>query len=368
MSCRCYIYLISICYKDEALLGPVVIQGVRSPHVMRVATSIWSLYATRMKHWWGQWWYRRWGLPMSCGCYIYLVSIHYKDEALVGPVVIQEVRFPHVMQVLHLSDLYTLQAWSIGGASSDTGGEVSSCHAGATSIWISIRFKDGALVGPVVIQEVRSPHVMQVLYLSGLYMLQGWSIGGASSDTGGEVSSCHAGGFIHLVSICYKDEALVGPVVIQQVRSPHVLRVLHPSDFYTLQGWSISGSSSDTGGEVSSCHAGATSIWSLYATRMKHWWGQLWYRRWGLLMSCRCYIYLISIRYKDGALVRPVVIQEVRFPHVMQVLHLSGFYTLQGWSIGVASRDTGGEVSSCHAGATSIWSLYASRMKHWWGQ
>ena len=178
------------------------------------------------------------------------------------------------MQVLHLSGLYMLQGWSIGGASSDTGGEVSSYHAGGYIHLVSIRYKDEALVGPVVIQEVRSPHVLRVLHPSGFYTLQGWSIGGASSDTGGEVSSCHAGGYIHLVSIRYKDEALVGPVVIQEVRSPHVLRVLHPSGFYTLQGWSIGGASSDTGGEVSSCHAGATSIWSLYATRMKHWWGQ----------------------------------------------------------------------------------------------
>ena len=72
----------------------------------------------------------------------------------------------------------------------------------------------------------------------------------------------------------HKIEALVGPVVIQEVRSPHVMRVLHLSDLYTLQGWSIGGASSDTGGEVSSCHADAISIWSLYATRMEHWWGQ----------------------------------------------------------------------------------------------
>ena len=143
---------------------------------------------------------------------------------------------------------------------------------------------------------------------------------------------------------------------------------LYPSGLYTLQGWSIGGASSDTGGEVSPCLAGATSIWFLYATRMKHWWGQWWYRRWGLLMSCRCYIHLVSIRYKDEALVGPVVIQEVRSPHVMQVLHLSCLYMLQGWSIGGASSDTGGEVSSYHAGAISIWSLYATRMKHWWGQ
>ena len=225
-----------------------------------------------------------------------------------------------------------------------------------------------ALVGPVVIQEVRSPHVIRVLHPSGLYMLQGWSIGGASCDTGGEVSPCHAGCYIHLVSICYKDGALVGPVVIQEVRSPHVIRVLHPSGLYMLQGWSIGGTRSDTGGEVSPCHAGATSIWSLYATRMKHWWGQWWYRRWGFLMSCGCYIYLISIRYKDGALVGPVVIQEVRSPHVIRVLHPSGLYMLQGWSIGGASCDTGGEISPCHAGAISIWSLYATRMEHWWGQ
>ena len=174
--------------------------------------------------------------------------------------------------------------------------------------------------------------------------------------------------YIHLVSIHYKNEAFVGPVVIQEVRSPHVMQVLHPSGLYMLQGWSIGGASSGPGGEVSSCHAGATSIWSLYATRMKHWWDQKWHRRWGLLMSCRCYIHLVSICNKDEALVGPEVIQEVRFPHVMQVLHLSDLYTLQGWSIGGASSDTGGEVSSCHAGAISIWSLYASRMKHWWGQ
>ena len=174
--------------------------------------------------------------------------------------------------------------------------------------------------------------------------------------------------YIHLVSIRYKDEALVGPVVIQEVRSPHVMQVLHPSGLYTLQGWSIGGASGDTGGEVSSCHAGATSIWSLYATRMKHWWGQLWYRRWGLPMSCRCYIHLVSIRYKDEALVGPVVIQEVRSPHIMRVLHPSGLYMLQGWSIGGASSDTGGEVTSCLAGATTIWFLYATRMKHWWVQ
>ena len=236
---------------------------------------------------------------MSCGCYIHLVSIRYKDKALVGPVVIQEVRSPHVMQVLHLSGLNMLQGWSIVGASSDTGGEVSSCHAGGYIYLISIRYKDGALVRQIVIQEVRSPHVLRVPHLSDFYTLQGWIIGGASSDTGGEVSSCHAGATSIWSLYSYKHEALVGPVVIQGVRSPHVMQVLHLSDLYTLQGWSIGGASSDTGGEVSSCHAG-------------------------------CFIHLVSIRYKDEALVGPVVIQEVRFPHVMQVLHPSGLYTLQG--------------------------------------
>ena len=211
---------------------------------------------------------------MSCRCYIHLVSIRYKDGALVRPVVIQEVRFPHVMQVLHLSGLYTLQEMK---------------H------WCDQKWHRR----------------------SGLLM------------------SCRC--YIHLVSIRNKDEALVGPEVIQQMRFPHVMQVLHLSDLYTLQVWSIGGASSDTGGEVSSCHAGAISIWSLYATRMKHWWGQWWYRRWGLLMPCRCYIYLVSICYKDEALVELVVIQEVRFPHIMRV-------------------------------ATSIWSLYVTRMKHWCGQ
>ena len=38
---------------------------------------------------------------MSCVCYIHLVSIHNKVEALVDPVVIQEVMFTHVVWVLH---------------------------------------------------------------------------------------------------------------------------------------------------------------------------------------------------------------------------------------------------------------------------
>ena len=61
MSCGCYIHLVSIRYKDEALVEQVTLQEVV--------------------------------FLMSCGCYIHLVSIHYKDEALVGPVVIQEVVF-----------------------------------------------------------------------------------------------------------------------------------------------------------------------------------------------------------------------------------------------------------------------------------
>ena len=42
--------------------------------------------------------------------------------------------------------------------------------------------------------------------------------------------------YIHLVSICNKDEALVEPVVIQEVMSPHVVRVLHSSGVYMQQG------------------------------------------------------------------------------------------------------------------------------------
>ena len=68
----------------------------------------------------------------------------------------------------------------------------------------AIHNKDEALVEPVVMQEVMSPHVVRVLHPSGL--------------------------------ICNKDEALVKPVVIQEVMSPHVVRVLHPSGLYTQQG------------------------------------------------------------------------------------------------------------------------------------
>ena len=46
---------------------------------------------------------------MSCGCSIHLVFIRNKDEALVEPVVIQEVMSPHVVRVLHPSGLYTQQ-------------------------------------------------------------------------------------------------------------------------------------------------------------------------------------------------------------------------------------------------------------------
>ena len=263
---------------------------------------------------------------MSCECYSHLVSIRNKDEALVEPVVIQEVVSPHVVWVLQPSGLYTQQGWSIGGASGDTGSGVSSCHVSSTAIW--------------------SLYATRMKHWWSQWWYRRWCL----------LMSC--GCYSHLVSIHNKDEALVEPVVIQEVVSPHAMWVLQPSGLYTQQGWSIGGANSDTGGGVSSCHVGATAIWSLYATRMKHWWSQWWYRRWCLLMSCECYSHLVSVHNKDEALVEPVVIQEVVSPHVMWVLQPSGLYTQQGWSIGGASGDTGGGVSSCCVSATAIWSLW----------